>query len=237
MQSGTEVSGTLTVISIETDVTGSVSGASATVSGTFPLDPGGTIEYVYEGTVSDTAYSGTVALTITLPDGTVREEQGQFSVTRESSSPTPTPTPTPGALPIDGTVTAPEGYDVLNTIVAACASEACNPEVDGASDGTQITTSGTSSAYTVYVAAGQYTVIAIQDINGNRILDAGDLLGAYPSVQAPTAVSAPMSNVDISLVEYVGGTGSTAPATFVVKAGAGQPGWVVRAAREMLKEY
>ncbi len=82
-QSDTQVSGTLTLTdssggSFSTDVTGSVSGSTATVSGLFTLEGGGTLEYRYEGTFSETVYSGTVTL---LVDGAA-QEQGEFSVTK-----------------------------------------------------------------------------------------------------------------------------------------------------------
>jgi len=86
-QSGSQVSGTLTLTdssggSFSADVTGSVSGNSATVSGAFPLQAGGELEYRYEGTFSETSYSGTVTL---LVDG-APQQQGEFSVTRSSGA-------------------------------------------------------------------------------------------------------------------------------------------------------
>lgn len=87
-QNSSSVSGTLTVASSEgqvsTSVTGSVSGSSVTLTGTFPLPNNGAVVYSYNGTVSGTTYSGTVSLSgITTP------EQGQFSVAQSSASTAP----------------------------------------------------------------------------------------------------------------------------------------------------
>ena len=93
-QSGSSVSGTLTLDSTggtaSANITGSVNGSSATISAPFSsADPngnpnGGTLTYTYEGTVSGTTFSGTV----TLSDGT-NQLQGQFSVTQSSAATAP----------------------------------------------------------------------------------------------------------------------------------------------------
>ena len=85
-QSDTQVSGSLQLVSaegtFEGSVTGSASSTSATVSSFFGLTNGGEVEYRYEGTFSETTYSGTVTL---LVNGAAAD-QGQFSVTRSSTA-------------------------------------------------------------------------------------------------------------------------------------------------------
>lgn len=123
--------------------------------------------------------------------------------------PAPSPAPIPGTGGISGTVSS--SFDLLGTFIAACFSESCDPSIDGNSGGTQITTSGTSAAYSIPVNAGQYLVIAIQDTNQSGALDAGDYIGAYPSLEGAAAVTAPASGINLSLVPYTGAAGTRAP--------------------------
>lgn len=88
-QSGTQVSGTLTTVrstgsNRDTPATGSVTGTSAVVSGTYSVNETATLEYRYEGTFSATTFSGTVTI---LTDA-VAQQPGQFSVTKGGTTPT-----------------------------------------------------------------------------------------------------------------------------------------------------
>jgi hypothetical protein len=168
-----------------------VSGTSATISGSFELQAGGSIEYRYDGTVSDTTYSGTV----TLSDGTA-QEQGQFSVTRGGGGPTPTPTPTPGDSTISGTVSSAGGEDVIGTTVVAC-----TPDLSACDYGIAIEQAGASASYTIPVPSGDYAVLAAQDTNGDgELLNEGDLLGVYTTDGTnPAVVTAPATGIDITM--------------------------------------
>jgi hypothetical protein len=92
-QSGSQLSGTLTLAGeLNSDITGSVSGGTATISASYGLQAGGSVEFRYQGNASETTYSGTV--TLVFSDG--QQGQGDFSVTRGSTPPPPPPPPPPG---------------------------------------------------------------------------------------------------------------------------------------------
>lgn len=51
------------------------------------------------------------------------------------------------------------------------------------------------------LTAGQYLVLGLADVDGNQMFsDATDYIGAYPSLDAPEAVSPPDTGIDIPLV-------------------------------------
>lgn len=117
--------------------------------------------------------------------------------------PPETPPPPPTGSSIDGTVTAPSGGDVGGTVVVACGSEECDPDVDGISTGAPVKHTGPSAPYAMAVAAGQYMVVAIKDANSSGELDAGDYVGFYSTDgQNPTPVSPPATGINIQMIEY-----------------------------------
>ncbi len=134
-----------------------------------------------------------------------------------SSEPTPapigqTPIDQPGGNTISGTVTAPTGGDIGGTEIGAC------PVVNNAPDCTNVvslvvTQSGSSAAYSLDAQAGQsYVVFAYKDTNNSGgDADNGDYLGGYPTVESPTAVTAPATNIDFALAVVGGSTPSPSP--------------------------
>lgn len=110
------------------------------------------------------------------------------------------PAPPPSSANLSGTVTAPSGGVVSGTLVAACADEAC-----AAPTVTQVDASG---AFTLIgLSTVPHVLIAIKDVDGNNVLNSGDYVGAYPSLEAPQTVTPPAADLDIVLIVYsdVGG--------------------------------
>lgn len=127
-----------------------------------------------------------------------------------SSGTTPTnpvdPAPTEGGS-IAGTVTAPSGVTVSGAAaVYACyytgsSTAPCDNNLSGI---VEIQLTSSSSAYSINdLSAGQYYILALVDTDGNDAFDdATDLLGFYPSLDAPELVSPPATGIDITLVAY-----------------------------------
>lgn len=125
-----------------------------------------------------------------------------------------TPGPVGGANPISGTVSAPPGGDVANTAVVVCFVEAgqCNSNSPNTTS-VVVSTGGTTANFSVpNVAAGQYLIVALRDVNGNNTYgDAGDYQGIYSlDGTNPALVSPPADGLDIQMA-VVGGGGSGIP--------------------------
>jgi uncharacterized protein (DUF2141 family) len=96
---------------------------------------------------------------------------------------------------ISGTVSAPPGTDVSGTAVFACL-----PDYSDCPAFTAIEQSGASAPYTLSdVPSGSYTIIALNDIDGDGN---ADFFGFYSQDGSnPTPVSPPAQNIDISMVD------------------------------------
>ena len=112
---------------------------------------------------------------------------------------------------ISGKVTGPTGSNLNQTVVAAfvCAN-ACQAQTDisnTVSAQTVITATGSSASYALpTVPADKYFVLAVQDTNGSKTVDSGDLLGAVSGVPSPAA------NVNIELQPAaISGAGDPSP--------------------------
>ncbi|WP_257457045.1 hypothetical protein [Archangium lipolyticum] len=104
-----------------------------------------------------------------------------------------------GGSSLSGKVTAPKGQDVKGTLVIACV-----PAGGGCGDPTysaQVAESGRSGSFSIQnVAPGSYQVIAWKDLNGNKEIDAADLVGAQTQNGAYAQVSPPASvNLELKL--------------------------------------
>ena len=116
-----------------------------------------------------------------------------------------------GGGAISGQVSGPTGSNLNQTTVAAFA---CNNTCQAESDitntvGGQTVISATNSSANYAlpnVPAGKYFVLAVQDTNGSKTLDSGDLVGAVSGVPSPAA------NVNIKLQPAViNGAGNPSP--------------------------
>ncbi|WNG33033.1 hypothetical protein F0U61_04930 [Archangium violaceum] len=133
----------------------------------------------------------------------------------------------PGALPwspsggggtttptsVSGTVRAPTGGSVANTIVRAChvVAGACD-SASSFSTGGQFpsTTTSSSSPYSLTVQPASYIFTAAKDVNGDGVLNAGDYAGCYgASISACNVVnvSAARTGIDITMTPYTGLSG------------------------------
>ncbi|WP_018110331.1 S8 family peptidase [Thermus igniterrae] len=98
----------------------------------------------------------------------------------------------PAALQALGATPPPpvEG-GLLNTLVAACPlDQNGNPQcTDPRAVGIRLGTTASESPYVIPDARRgvPYAVIAWKDVNGNRVVDAGDLVGTYPNPVVPPA--------------------------------------------------
>ena len=125
-------------------------------------------------------------------------------------TPPPNPVPPPsGGGTLSGAVLAPAGGDVAQTGVQACFVEpgqsACNPQSPNT---TNVGISGAGATGTFAfsgLAAGQYILSAIKDINANMQLDAGDYFGCYGDASGCLSVAPPQANLNIQM-EVAGGT-------------------------------
>ena len=135
-------------------------------------------------------------------------------------TPGPVPGPTPGPTPpppsgdgISGTLFAASGGDVAGTLVGACVvvnqSADCNAP---STITTTISASGTSAPYTLAAPAGDYIVVAGQDVNGDGTFDYEGGYGYDPASDSYQIVTPPAQGIDITL-QAVGGTdpGPTPP--------------------------
>jgi uncharacterized protein (DUF2141 family) len=135
-------------------------------------------------------------------------------------TPGPVPSPTPGPTPpppsgdgISGTVFAASGGDVAGTLVGACA--VMNQSFDCSAPSTIVTTitqSGSSASYTLPAPAGDYVVVAQQDVDGDGTIDYEGGYGYDPASDSFQTVTPPAQGIDVSL-QAVGGTepGPTPP--------------------------
>lgn len=80
--------------------------------------------------------------------------------------------PEPVPLVIDGTVFAPAGGNVLDTLIAACYRDDCR---DVRSRTIIITVSAVEANFVINgLEAAPYRIVALRDTNQNGLLDAGD---------------------------------------------------------------
>ncbi len=115
--------------------------------------------------------------------------------------PTPDPTPPPSEASISGTLFAPSGGDVTEALVGACA--VVDESFDCSAPSTVVTTitqSGSTAPYTLAAPAGDYVVVAQQDVDGNGTID-------YEGGYGYEIVIAPAQGIDITLLPVDRGTG------------------------------
>ena len=132
----------------------------------------------------------------------------------QPTSPIVTPPPDDGGngTGFSGTLLAPAGGDVANTLVTACLI------VDGACDqagSRQVTVAqvGPSAAFSLEgLGAGQYAIIAYKDTNANGSFgDAEDYQGFYTlDGQTPAQIAPPMSGLTIQMAT-IGGVAPSPP--------------------------
>ncbi|WP_147372620.1 hypothetical protein [Calidithermus terrae] len=98
---------------------------------------------------------------------------------------------------IQGSVRAPAGGSAAGSRVIACFVEGnqCNAQ----SPNTRATVVGANGAYNLSLAAGQYVVLAIKDVDGSGSLTAGDYGGIYTEGGKVVAVSPPKAGVNIQM--------------------------------------
>ncbi len=114
----------------------------------------------------------------------------------------PSPTPPVGNA-FSGTVTAPNGGSITNTLVGAC--PVSGTTYDCTASGTvvvKITASGPSAMYSIpNVPAGSYVVSAQHDLNGDGQLGNGDYEGCYDANNNGQCdvVQPPKTNVNVTL--------------------------------------
>lgn len=122
------------------------------------------------------------------------------------------PPPTTGGGSLAGTVIAPSGGDVMNTIVLACYNDSDNCTqvaadgqsfADGYSNLAVVQTSGESGAYSVdNLQAVLFSLIAARDLNGDGDLNAGDYIGIYTTDnQNITLVTPPQVGLAIQMID------------------------------------
>ena len=112
---------------------------------------------------------------------------------------------------ISGQVSGPTGSNLNQTTVAAfLCNNSCQTESDitnTVGGQTVISAANSSANYALpNVPTGKYFVLAVQDTNGSKTLDSGDLVGAVSGVPSPSA------NVDIKLQPAaISGAGDPSP--------------------------
>jgi hypothetical protein len=125
-------------------------------------------------------------------------------------SPPPEPSPTPGPVPapvdpgpipgptpptgdgISGTLSAPSGGDVAGVLVGSCV--VVDQSFDCSAPSTvviSITQSDTSAPYTLAAPAGDYVVVAQQDVDGDGTVDYEGGYGYNPASDAFQIVASP----------------------------------------------
>ena len=114
-----------------------------------------------------------------------------------------------GSGDLTGTVLAPAGGDVAQTVVVACFLEA--GQCDGNSPNTQsvtISTPGATGSFTVSgLATGQYIVGALKDTDNNgSFADPVDYFGCYGDGTDCAVVTPPQSGLDIQMTVEEGAT-------------------------------
>jgi|GEM_PF-1436927 len=116
------------------------------------------------------------------------------------TDPLPTP-PVSSSRYIRGTVSMPSGVSLGGTEVVACF--VVNNQCDANSANTKaqvLQGSGSSASYSFEnLAAGQYAVVALKDVNNNNEFDEGDYSGFYNGGTLATAVTPPAQGVNVSL--------------------------------------
>ena len=141
--------------------------------------------------------------------------------------PTPTPPTEPGGNTISGTVTGPG--DVTNTVIIACLNADCE------SSQPAVAQTDVAGNYVLSnLTPGSYQILAIKDVDGNGDFNNGDYVGAYPSLQAPTAVTPPATGINIAMQVFDDGTGGgTPPPPTTPPGGSGISGTVTSASGDV----
>lgn len=101
---------------------------------------------------------------------------------------------------IRGTVTAPEGRSVAGTLVVACYAE--DPTCQSPATKIQPVQGGGTFAFPA-LEDRPYVLSAVQDNNGNGVVDSGDLVDVYSTTDAPGArpsVRPPNDDTHLDLV-------------------------------------
>ena len=108
---------------------------------------------------------------------------------------------------------APTGGDVKDTILLACAvaGQECNTQ-DSRTKRTVVGTAGASAKFSFEVAAGDYMVVALKDVNKNGEFDNGDYFVCFggQSNDDCAIVRPPKQNMELRL-KVVGGNPSPEP--------------------------
>lgn len=112
---------------------------------------------------------------------------------------------------ISGTVTAPAGGDISNTVVGVCPGTATTATCKDS--GTQRVTVDTSGAYSFTDLSGtEYIVIAVKDATGDGEIGNGDYGGAYTTDGTTFAtVTPPKTDVNITMEVLDDGNGTNTP--------------------------
>ena len=105
-------------------------------------------------------------------------------------NPGPTPPPPPGSTPaksLSGTLFAPTGGDVRNTVLLACAvvDQNCDRQ-DPRTKELKVPDPAASYNFSLKVEAGDYVLLAYKDTNRNGKSDDGDYEGCYSLKGSPT---------------------------------------------------
>ena len=125
--------------------------------------------------------------------------QGITLTLQGGNQPPPPPPPPADQGSVSGTLSAPAGSDLSDTLVAACFNGDCNDE---RSTGIFVTQGGSSASYTVgdLQDGATYAIFAWKDVNDTGEIDAGDLFGLYSTDGTnPAPVTVPATGIDLQL--------------------------------------
>lgn len=144
-----------------------------------------------------TLHTLTALLSLTLTFGMPVLATGTVSRTASSSS---AATPASASRTITGTVTAPGGHSLKNTVILACPEGNCDSEDIR---GTVIQAGGPKATFTIEnLDDVPYTVYAVQDIDGNENLNVGDWVDRHMLEDKQAAmVKAGTTGLQLELVE------------------------------------
>ncbi len=114
------------------------------------------------------------------------------------------PDPEPGQdNVISGTVTVPAGQDVQGVEVFVCI-----PDFSECPARVVVDLTGASASYSIPdVPAGRFVIVAAKDLTGDRKADLLGFYGADAQGKNPTPVSAPATNINITMQPVRGGGG------------------------------
>ena len=167
---------------------------------------------VMDSGVAKVASQGKLAATLTGVEAGETEvfaavgdvQSAPVSVVVSGNDPGPGPTPGKG---LSGTLYAPTGGDVKDTLVIACVvvGQSCDLQ-DPRTKGTKVGNAGTSYNYSLDVEAGDYVLLSWNDVNKSGQVDSGDYSICYggKGLNNCAVVRAPKQGLDLRM-EVVGG--------------------------------